>query len=66
MALCSQCKIKKSIPEFRPFCSKRCADLDLHAWFNGDYAIAVVENDGNIEGDFEEREDIDISQEEKK
>lgn len=24
---------------FRPFCSKRCADLDLAKWFNGGYAI---------------------------
>ncbi|MEO1639075.1 MAG: DNA gyrase inhibitor YacG [Pseudomonadota bacterium] len=24
---------------FRPFCSKRCADLDLVKWFSGSYAI---------------------------
>lgn len=24
---------------FRPFCSKRCADLDLAKWFTGGYAI---------------------------
>lgn len=24
---------------FRPFCSKRCADVDLARWFRGDYAI---------------------------
>ena len=24
---------------FRPFCSKRCADLDLNQWFKGGYAI---------------------------
>ena len=23
----------------RPFCSKRCADVDLGKWFGGDYAI---------------------------
>ncbi|WP_298837463.1 DNA gyrase inhibitor YacG [uncultured Roseobacter sp.] len=23
----------------RPFCSKRCADLDLARWFNGSYAV---------------------------
>jgi len=22
-----------------PFCSKRCADIDLHRWFSGRYAI---------------------------
>jgi endogenous inhibitor of DNA gyrase (YacG/DUF329 family) len=30
---------------FRPFCSKRCADLDLHRWLSGSYAIPVVEED---------------------
>ncbi|HUB64708.1 MAG TPA: DNA gyrase inhibitor YacG [Methylocella sp.] len=23
----------------RPFCSKRCADVDLHRWLSGVYAI---------------------------
>lgn len=27
----------------RPFCSKRCADIDLAHWLKGDYAIAVRE-----------------------
>lgn len=26
--------------EYKPFCSKRCADLDLGKWFTGAYAIA--------------------------
>jgi endogenous inhibitor of DNA gyrase (YacG/DUF329 family) len=25
---------------FRPFCSKRCADVDLHRWLSGAYSIA--------------------------
>ncbi|ODN69566.1 DNA gyrase inhibitor YacG [Methylobrevis pamukkalensis] len=29
-------------PGFRPFCSKRCADVDLHRWFSGSYRIPVV------------------------
>jgi uncharacterized protein len=24
---------------FRPFCSKRCKDLDLARWFSGNYSI---------------------------
>lgn len=24
---------------FRPFCSKRCADIDLGKWLTGNYAI---------------------------
>ncbi|WP_050931693.1 DNA gyrase inhibitor YacG [Aestuariivita boseongensis] len=25
--------------KYRPFCSKRCADVDLARWFNGGYAV---------------------------
>ena len=28
--------------KFRPFCSKRCADIDLGKWLGGGYAIPVV------------------------
>jgi len=30
---------------FKPFCSKRCADVDLHRWFSGSYAIPVLEDE---------------------
>jgi endogenous inhibitor of DNA gyrase (YacG/DUF329 family) len=30
---------------FRPFCSKRCADVDLGRWLKGAYAIPVVVED---------------------
>jgi hypothetical protein len=26
-------------PGFRPFCSRRCADVDLQRWLSGRYAI---------------------------
>ena len=29
--------------ETRPFCSKRCADIDLGRWFQGAYAIPAVD-----------------------
>ncbi|MBJ3777767.1 DNA gyrase inhibitor YacG [Acuticoccus mangrovi] len=38
----------------RPFCSKRCADVDLHRWLGGQYAIPVVEEDGSAEPDTDE------------
>jgi uncharacterized protein len=41
---CPNCG-KPSHPDYRPFCSKRCADLDLHRWLSGRYAIPVVEED---------------------
>jgi endogenous inhibitor of DNA gyrase (YacG/DUF329 family) len=28
-----------------PFCSPRCADLDLGRWFTGRYAVPVLEED---------------------
>ena len=31
--------------EYLPFCSKRCADVDLGRWFNGSYAVASVDLD---------------------
>jgi hypothetical protein len=33
---------KPADPGFRPFCSKRCADVDLHRWLSGSYAIPVT------------------------
>lgn len=36
---------KPSVRTAYPFCSKRCADIDLHRWLSGSYAIPVVEND---------------------
>ena len=26
-------------PHYQPFCSKRCADIDLHRWLKGSYVI---------------------------
>ena len=34
---CPMCSNETS-PKYRPFCSRRCADLDLAKWFNGSYA----------------------------
>ena len=32
-------------PDFRPFCSKRCADVDLQRWLNGRYVVAGGDDD---------------------
>ncbi len=37
-APCPTCG-KPSVPEFRPFCCKRCADVDLQRWLSGRYVI---------------------------
>jgi uncharacterized protein len=46
-APCPMCK-KPMVAEYRPFCSRRCADLDLARWFRGDYVIPG--KDGEAEG----------------
>jgi endogenous inhibitor of DNA gyrase (YacG/DUF329 family) len=39
---------KPAQTQFRPFCSRRCADVDLHRWFSDSYAIPVVEDDEEV------------------
>jgi endogenous inhibitor of DNA gyrase (YacG/DUF329 family) len=34
---------KPATPESRPFCSKRCADIDLGRWLKEDYRVPVEE-----------------------
>ena len=47
-AKCPICS-KPALERFRPFCSKRCADIDLHRWLSGGYAIPVAEDDGEAQ-----------------
>lgn len=39
----SKCPIcgKEAVEKYRPFCSRRCADVDLARWLRGDYRIPV-------------------------
>ena len=30
---------------YRPFCSRRCADVDLNRWLSGVYAVPVTEDE---------------------
>jgi endogenous inhibitor of DNA gyrase (YacG/DUF329 family) len=41
---CPICR-KPAEETYRPFCSKRCADIDLGRWLGGTYAIPAVETD---------------------
>jgi hypothetical protein len=42
---------------YRPFCSRRCADVDLQRWLSGRYAIAGgAEEDGDEGGDESEED----------
>lgn len=35
----------ETVAKFRPFCSKRCADVDLAKWLNGQYAVPSEDPD---------------------
>lgn len=50
---CPICKKEVVETQYRPFCSKRCADIDLGNWFNEKYTVAAEEMD---EQDVEELE----------
>jgi len=30
---------KPTLERYKPFCSKRCADVDLHRWLSGAYTV---------------------------
>lgn len=53
MHACPICSCLTDNDKYRPFCSKRCADIDLAHWFNGSYAVAAQELD---DADYEELE----------
>lgn len=51
---CPICK-KPSVQAFHPFCSGRCADIDLGKWLTGAYAIPaeIGEDDDEYSEDSE-------------
>jgi len=51
-AKCPICA-KQTSPDYRPFCSKRCADLDLGKWLGDGYRIPTDEVPG-MDGNFDD------------
>jgi endogenous inhibitor of DNA gyrase (YacG/DUF329 family) len=43
-AACPICR-RPVDPAFSPFCSKRCADIDLNRWLTGVYAVPATEEE---------------------
>jgi endogenous inhibitor of DNA gyrase (YacG/DUF329 family) len=39
---------KPAQARWQPFCSKRCADVDLHRWLSGRYAVPEVEDEDDV------------------
>jgi len=42
---------------YAPFCSKRCADVDLQRWFTGRYAIPGAEVDADAKARTDDGDD---------
>lgn len=40
---------KETVEKYRPFCSKRCADVDLGRWMTGSYAVPSQDPDDDEE-----------------
>ncbi len=54
-AKCPLCG-KPADARFRPFCSRRCADIDLNQWFKGGYAIPGPPADSASPGNSPEKD----------
>ncbi|MGH7094940.1 MAG: DNA gyrase inhibitor YacG [Stellaceae bacterium] len=50
---CPHCG-KPAVARHRPFCSARCANIDLGRWLNGDYRIAAEESEEDAPDDSDE------------
>jgi endogenous inhibitor of DNA gyrase (YacG/DUF329 family) len=58
MGKCANCN-KPITEQYKPFCSKRCADVDLGRWLNESYVIPTNEIAEDDEKKVEENEDLD-------
>jgi endogenous inhibitor of DNA gyrase (YacG/DUF329 family) len=47
MTATAKCPIcgKPVEPDYRPFCSRRCADVDLQRWLTGRYAVPAADDE---------------------
>jgi endogenous inhibitor of DNA gyrase (YacG/DUF329 family) len=45
--ICSE----KTVQRWRPFCSRRCADIDLGRWMSGSYRMPSHEDDADAQPD---------------
>jgi hypothetical protein len=50
VGVCAVCGRPRD-PRYAPFCSRRCADVDLHRWLTGRYVVAgAAPEEGEGEG----------------
>lgn len=43
---------RPAVEAFKPFCSKRCADVDLNRWLTGAYVIPAQDDEPDETEDF--------------
>ncbi|MDZ4790177.1 MAG: DNA gyrase inhibitor YacG [Hyphomicrobiales bacterium] len=59
---CPICRKHPAVLEYKPFCSKRCADVDLGRWLHGAYVISgapeMDENGDQSQMSDRERDDV--------
>lgn len=48
---------KPSQAAYKPFCSARCADIDLNRWFSGVYAVPAAPEEDEHPDDGEPRKE---------
>jgi endogenous inhibitor of DNA gyrase (YacG/DUF329 family) len=46
---------KPAVAEFRAFCSRRCADVDLNRWLSGVYVVPGKEDEAEDESSTPEK-----------
>lgn len=46
---------RKSDEKYRPFCARRCADIDLGKWLTGSYTVPAEAIDDENPEDFAEQ-----------
>jgi endogenous inhibitor of DNA gyrase (YacG/DUF329 family) len=51
MSACPICRKAEADPKYRPFCSRRCSEVDLQRWFSGAYVIPGPLEEGLKEDD---------------
>ena len=47
---CPICE-RPTVAEYKPFCSARCADVDLHRWLTGRYTVPAAEDPESLGDD---------------
>lgn len=56
MSRCPICSAPTA-PAVRPFCSRRCADVDLNRWLTGSYAVPALDTGDDEEASLGDHRD---------